>query len=172
MKTFKPANACLARYFTVLLLGLILSAGVNSVRAQDNVETLRDGLRIKFGQVQVELTAATPDALRLSVANGKNPRFIPDTFLAGTKATNSVAWRAVKRNGMVGIRTKAGELLINPANGEWTLLDAREKVLIPPYEPGRLNQAASPESDAVNISLGWNGRGPVTAAATTPRGWR
>ncbi|HEX5399502.1 MAG TPA: TIM-barrel domain-containing protein [Verrucomicrobiae bacterium] len=162
MKTSKHDNACLARYFTVLLLGLVLSAGVNFVRAQDNVETLHNGLRIKFGQVQVELTAATPDALRLSVANGENPRFTPDTFLAETKATNSIAWRVVKRNGMVGIRTKAGELLVSPANGEWTLLNAKEKVLIPPYEPGGLKQAASPESDAVNIPLGWNGRGPVS----------
>jgi alpha-glucosidase len=161
MKIFKPAKDFFASSWQLLLLGLVLSTFVNSVQAQENVEKLRDGLRIKFGQVQVELAGATPDALRLSVAHGESPRFIPTTFLAGTNAAGSVAWQMVKKRGMVGVRTKAGELLISPQNGEWTLLDAKGKVLIPRHELGGLNQETLLGNTNVNIMLGWNGRGPI-----------
>ena len=109
MKVFKPAKDYFASTWQLLLLGLVLSTSVISVRAQDKIEKFRDGLRVKFGQVQVELAAATPDALRLSVAQDESPHFIPTTFLAGTNAADSVAWRMVNRNGMVGVRTKDGD---------------------------------------------------------------
>ena len=162
MKTFKPAKGCSVSSWQLLLLGLVLSICVISVRAQENVEKLRDGLLVKFGQVQVELAAATPDALCLSVAHGESPHFIPATFLAGTNAAGSIAWQRVTRSGMVGVRTKAGELLINPRSGEWTLLNAKEKVLIPRHELGGLIQETLPGNTNVNIMLGWSGQGPIT----------
>ena len=54
MKVFKPANDYFASTWQLLLLGLVLSMSVISVRAQDNIEKFRDGLLVKFGQVQVE----------------------------------------------------------------------------------------------------------------------
>ena len=162
MKVFTPAKDCFASPLKLLLLGLVLAIGISPVRAQENVEKLRDGVLIKFAQTRVELAAATSDTLLLSVAKGESPRFIPTTFLAETNLEHSIAWQMVKRNGMVGVRTKAGELLMDPTTGEWTLLNARGKVLIPRHELGGLNQETLPGNAVVSIMLGWNGPGPIS----------
>ena len=161
MKAFKPVTD---RFFLSLcvLLGLVFPAGVNPVQAQENVKTNQHGLLIQFGEAQVELAAATPDALRLSVAHGAPPHFIPTSFLADTNAADSMAWQMVKKQGMVGVRTKAGELLINPRTGEWTLLNAAGKVLIPRHEIGGLNQETSLGNTNVDIMLGWNKHEPIS----------
>ena len=149
----------------MLLLGLIFSIGVNPVQAQENVATNQHGLLIKFDQAQVELAAATPDALRLSVAYDGKPRFIPSSFLADTNAAGSIAWQMVKKHEMVGIRTKTGELLISPRTGEWTLLNAAGKVLIPRHEIGGLNQNTSSPITNVNIMVGWDRHKPISVYA-------
>ena len=86
MKVLKPVVGCFSPSVCLLLLGLVFSLDLNPVQAQENVERTRDGLRIKFGQARVELAAATPDALRLSMAYDESPRFLPTTFLADTHA--------------------------------------------------------------------------------------
>ena len=63
---------------------------------------------------------------------------------------------------MVGIRTKAGELLINPKTSEWTLLNAGGKVLIPRHEIGGLNSEASSANTNVTLMLGWDRHQPVS----------
>jgi len=117
MKAFKPVVGCFSPCGGLLIWGLVFSAGFNPVQAQENVERTRDGLVIRFGQARVGLAAATPDAFRLSVAYDESPRFIPTSFLANTNAADSVAWQMVRKRGMVGVRTKAGELLISPRTG-------------------------------------------------------
>ena len=165
MKVFKPVVGRFPPSWHILLLGLIFLTGVNPVQAQENVETNQHGLLIKFGQAQVELAAATPDALRLSVAYDGKPRFIPSSFLADANAADSIVWQIVKKHGMVGIRTKAGELLISPRTGEWTLLNAAGKVLIPRHEIGGLNQETSSRNTNVNIMLGWDKHKPISVYA-------
>jgi alpha-glucosidase len=162
MKVRKPVVGCFSPALCVLLWGLVFSPGFNPVRAQENVERTRDGLLIKFGQVRVELAAATPDALRLSVAYDETPGFIPTSFLAGTNAAGSMAWQMVGKHGMVGVRTKTGELLISPKTGEWTLLNARGEVLIPRHEMGGLNQESSSRNTNVTIMLGWDRHKPIS----------
>jgi len=146
----------------MLLLGLIFSTGAHPVQAQENVETNQQGLLINFGQARVELAVATPDAFCLSVVYDGKPHFIPTSFLAGTNAVDSIAWQIVRKRGMVGIRTKAGELLISPRTGEWALLSAAGKVLIPRHEIGGLNRETSPGNTSVNIRLGWDKHEPIS----------
>ena len=67
MKVIKLTTVGLVAPCQLLLLTLAFSIGANSVRAQENVVKLRDGLRIKFGAAQVELTAATADDLWMLV---------------------------------------------------------------------------------------------------------
>ena len=161
MKVFKPVTSHFSPSWHLLLLGLFFSTGVNPVPAQENVETNQHGLVIKFAQAQVELAAATPDALCLSVALEGKPRFIPTSFLADTNGADSMVWQMVKKHGMVGVRTKAGELLMSPRTGEWTLLNAAGKVLIPRHEIGGLNQETPPGNTNVNILLGWDKHKPI-----------
>jgi hypothetical protein len=161
MKVFNPVVGRFPPSLHILLLGLIFLTGVNPVQAQENVEKTPHGLLIKFGQAQVELAVATPDAFRLSVAYDGKPHFIPTSFLADTNAVDSIVWQIVKKKGMVGIRTKAGELLISPRTGEWTLLNAAGKVLIPRHEIGGLNQETSSPNTNVNIMLGWDKHKPI-----------
>jgi len=162
MKVFKTVLGCFSPSLCVLLLGLVFSIGVNPVQAQENVEKTQDGLLIKFGQAQVELAAATPDALRLSVVYGERPHFISTSFLADTNAGDSVFWQMVRKHGMVGIRTKTGELLISPRTGEWTLLNAGGEVLIPRHEMGGFNHETSSGNTNVIIMLGWDRRKPIS----------
>ena len=162
MKVFKPVVGRFPPSWHILLLGLIFLTGVNPIQAQENVETNQHGLLIKYGQAQVELAAATPDAFRLSVAYDGKPRFIPTSFLADANAADSIAWQIVNKHGMVGIRTKAGELLISPRTGEWTLLNAAGKVLIPRHEIGGLNQETSSRNTNVNIMVGWDKHKPIS----------
>jgi alpha-glucosidase len=162
VNVFKPAVGHFSPSLSMLLLGLLLPTGVNPVRAQGNVEQIQHGLLIKIGQARVELAAVTPDALRLSVAYDEPPHFIPTSFLVDTNAADSIAWQSVKNRGMVGIRTKAGELLISPVTGEWTLLNARGKALIPRHEIGGLNQEPLPGNTDINIMLGWDKHKPIS----------
>ncbi|HZT22224.1 MAG TPA: hypothetical protein VFB55_04895, partial [Verrucomicrobiae bacterium] len=117
--------------FASLLLGTIFFTDMDSVQAQGAVEKLSDGLLIHLGPTQVKLSAVAPDVLRLSVADGQPPYPIPSTFLADSVGAGATHWQFVKKRGMVGVRTKAGQLLINPQTGEWTLLNAQGKALIP-----------------------------------------
>jgi alpha-glucosidase len=142
----------------MLALALVF-VSCNVSRAQENVETNRQGLLIKFGQTQVELSAATTEAMRLSVARDGRPKFAASSFLASTNPGNSMVWQAFKRGGMVGIRTKAGELLMNPGNGEWTLESADGKTLIPQHEIGDLSGESS--SSNIVVALGWNKDRPI-----------
>jgi alpha-glucosidase len=47
---------------------------------------------------------------------------------------------AVKEDGWKGVKSAAGELLIDPAGGRWTLRDAAGKTLIPPGPLGQLTR--------------------------------
>ena len=161
IKAFKPITGCFLAASRQLLLGLVVSTWVGSVRAQEPVETNQHGLLVRFGQVQVELAAPTPDILHLSVAYDEPPQFIPSTFLADTNAAAAVPWQVVKKHGMIGIQTGAGSLFISPKTGEWTLLNASGKVLIPRHELGGLNGKISAETTNVTITLGWGRREPV-----------
>jgi alpha-glucosidase len=161
MKAFKPARSGLLSIWRQVLLGLALSASVSLVRAQENVETNQYGLLIQFGQAQVELAAISTDVLRLSVARDGPPQFIPSTFLADTNSAVSVPWQVIQKHGMIGIRIKAGELLINPRTTEWTLLNAAGKVLIPRHKLDGLNGKMSAEASNVTVTLGWDRHAPI-----------
>lgn len=148
--------------FSSLLLGTIFFAEMDSVQAQGAVEKLSDGLLIHLGPTQVKLSAVAPDVLRLSVADGQPPYPIPSTFLADSVGAGATDWQFVKKRGMVGVRTKAGQLLINPQTGEWTLLNAQGKALIPRHRIADLSpETPSPDTNVIRIELGWNPHQPI-----------
>ena len=139
-------------------LGLVLCAA----RAQDNVGQTENGLRIKFGQAQVELSAVNLNAFCLSVTSNDAPKISSIFLAAGTNSTAPVEWHAVKKDGLVGVRTVAGELLMNPESGEWTLQNARGEVLIPLNRLGDLTQETFAADSQITLALGWDTNKPIS----------
>ncbi|MDE3066678.1 MAG: glycoside hydrolase family 31 protein [Verrucomicrobiota bacterium] len=143
-----------------LALAAVL-AGTGACRAQENVEKMRHGLLIKFSRLQVELAPAGIGALRLSVATNGRPKAAASSFLADPEALNSAAWRKIEQNGMVGVQTEAGRLLMDPRNGEWTLQDAGGRTLIPKHVIGDGSAGASLKKSNLVVLLGWDPNRPV-----------
>ncbi len=149
----------LSKRFTICLFAAAMAC--NTVAAPKDVEKTACGLLIRFGEAQVELAAVSTNALRLSVSLNGARQASHSTFLDGTGASTPVAWRTVKRHGMVGIKTIAGELLMNPGDGQWTLEDANGKTLIPQHA---INDSKTfIGNSSVNVVLGWEKDKPIRA---------
>jgi alpha-glucosidase len=142
----------------VLLLALL---GAGWVRAQDNVEKTEWGWLIKLGPAQVELAAVNADTLRLSVASNGAPAVASSSSFLTAPVSHHAEWRRVKVGGCVGIHIGAGELLVNPTNGEWTLKNAAGQVVIPPHQIGDLSGARFTEDSQIGIQLGWDKTQPI-----------
>lgn len=136
---------------------LLVTAG-GALADSSNFETNAAGVLIHLGTAQVELAPFNSNTLLLSVSLDGAPGPIASTFLADTNADSAVPWRVVRRHGMVGIRSACGELLMNPATGEWTLENARGRTLIPRHAIGDL---ASGDESSVDLTLGWMKRAPL-----------
>ncbi|HEY1788377.1 MAG TPA: TIM-barrel domain-containing protein, partial [Verrucomicrobiae bacterium] len=150
------------RFFPLFasVLALFLSP-VHGLSANGNFVKIRDGLIIPFGQAQVELAAATPDALRLSIFYNDQSKPIDSSFLIDAKARKPVEWKLIKQDGFVGIQTTAGRLLMNPGDGKWTLQAADGKTLIPKCKIGDLTSVISTTNPTIQVHLGWNHDGPI-----------
>ncbi|HEY1788414.1 MAG TPA: TIM-barrel domain-containing protein [Verrucomicrobiae bacterium] len=127
--------------------------------APHNVQTVPNGLLIQLGEAQVELAAVNTNTFRLDVAVNGAPEFLTSTFLDDTSNASFSGWREVKRHGMAGIATAAGELLLDPKNGEWTLENANGEILIPRHVLGEFT--AGPRNGSVDLNLGWNKHKPM-----------
>jgi len=146
-----------AKFLNLCLL--VITGTWNAISAPENVEKNADGLLIHLGQAQVQLAPVNTSALRLSVALDGQPKAAPSVFLADTNSNGSMAWQEIKADGMVGIRTAAGELLMNPINGQWALKNAEGKVLIPRHAIG--NFISPTESSSISLTLGWKKHQPL-----------
>jgi alpha-glucosidase len=144
-----------------LILCAILCAAGNA-RAQENVKRIEGGVLIQFEAAQVELVAATPEALRLSVIYGRQGP-AASSFLVSPGDPKATPWREVKKNGWVGIKDKLGSLLMNPKNGEWLLQNADGQVVIPQHEIGGLNQPISAAKPQIKVLVGWDKDSPIEA---------
>jgi alpha-glucosidase len=162
LKVSRFTDKIMKRHYFLLLqmfgLGLVLCAA----RAQDNVGQTENGLRIKFGQAQVELSAVSLDAFRLSVTSNGAPE-VSSSFLSGnTNSTVPLEWHVVKKDGLVGVQTAAGELLMNPQSGEWSLQNARGEALIPLHPIGDLARETSATDSQITLAVGWDTNKPIS----------
>ncbi|HSY74124.1 MAG TPA: TIM-barrel domain-containing protein [Dongiaceae bacterium] len=144
-----------------LLQMVWMSMVLGAARAQNNVGQTEDGLRIKFDQAQIKLSAVSPDAFCLSVTSNGAPK-ISSSFLAvNTNSTAPVECRVVEKEGLVGVQTVAGELLMNPQNGAWTLQNADGETLIPLHAIGDLAEKTSGINSQITLALGWDTNKPI-----------
>ncbi len=109
-----------------IVLGLI---ACSIVRAQSGVD-------VQVGPATVEAAAATDGAFRLTISYNGKPQPAKSIYLAPNPA--EAHWTPVNENSWTGVKTAAGELLINSADALWTLRDAQGKTLIPPGPIGQL----------------------------------
>ena len=162
MKRF-PFGACASSKFhlgTFLATFLVAASSCGWAAGGPPFQKVHNGLLVRIGEAQVELTAATPTALCLSVSYDGKPGPSPSSFLADASGRVSVPWRQVRSGDFVGIKTSAGELLVNPASGQWTLKNLSGQTLIPASKIGGRIAGTNAGQIHVALSLGWDQNAP------------
>jgi alpha-glucosidase len=118
------------------------------------------GLEVQLTGAAVELDAITPTAFRLSVSHQGSPQAVDTTFLAPEAKNQTVPWSVAQEPPFIGVKSAAGELLINPQNGHWKLEDAKNATLIPESELGgaaTFTTATESATTGFEIPLAWTG---------------
>jgi alpha-glucosidase len=133
----KPTSQ-ISNFKSQILLLILLSV----LSPQSSVLVFAD-VTVTVGPATINAAAAGDSAFRLTIAYDHRAAPFPSIYLspdlaAGTSTT-------VQENNWTGIKTAAGELLIDSATGQWTLRDPAGKTLIPPCELG---------SQATNLQTG------------------
>ena len=104
---------------------------------------------------------ATAGALRLSVSYGGKPQAHRSIFLADSTDQPPVSAKVVHEGKLVGVATADGELLIDPANGDWTLHDGKGGIIIPLSKIGEVPKTDM-QSPRVVIDVEWQkGKSPA-----------
>src|ERR1035437_1269713 len=150
---FQVANIFLA-IFLIAASGYALAAG------DSLFQKVQNGILVKIGQAQVELAAVTPTAFCLSISYDGKPDPSPSIFLADPFRRVPVAWQLAQSGDFVGVKTLAGELLINPVTGQSIIKDASGRTLIPGSEIGKLSRDPNSSQSHVAVTVGWDKNGP------------
>src|SRR6185437_15712653 len=113
------------------------------------------------------------------------PQARPSIYLADSSAqagaSSSATGKVVHEGTQVGVKTAKGELLIDPKDGKWTLLDAQNRVIIPPSSIGdatndnrgravvHIEIAKAPDRPAIFYGSGGGMNTPVSLQQTEGR---
>ncbi len=119
-------------------------------------QKIGNGILVNIGHAQVELVAVTPSAFCLSVSYPGKPSLIPSIFLADASRRVLVPWRLVQNGDFVGVKTSAGELLINPTTRQWTLKNPSGQTLIPACKLGAIIGDSNASQSDVAVTVGWD----------------
>ncbi len=140
-----------------VFLAIFLIAASGSARAVGNslFEKLDDGILVRVGETQVEVAAVTTTAFCLKVSYDGKPGPSSSIFVADASGRVPVPWRLAQSGDFVGVKTSAGELLVNPVTGQWTLIDSSGKRLIPPSEIGKLSQDTKSGQSHLTVTVRW-----------------
>ncbi len=128
-----------ARFPSVLLLSFLLTG---QVRAQTP---------------QIEAAAYSASALVLSISCDGPPEKLPSIFLADR--ADKPVFKTIHDGQFSGVKTAAGQLLIDRASGQWTLRDSAGRTLIPVSPSATGNPAA--KSPDLMIPIAWPAGTPV-----------
>jgi alpha-glucosidase len=140
---------------------VFLAATPRVVVAQTNVAQTDHSVVVTIGSAEVEVAAATAGALRLSVSYNGKPQAHRSIFLADSADQPPISGKVVHEGKLVGVATAVGELLIDPANGDWTLHDSKGGTIIPLSKIGEetKDRLGKPR---VAVDVGWkSGKTPV-----------
>jgi alpha-glucosidase len=117
------------RLFSGILLALFAWLTGGMAHAESGVD-------MQVGPATVEVAAVTNSAFRLTVSYNGKPQAAHSVYLASNP--NPVSWTTANESGWTGVKSAAGELLVDQSSGLWTLRDSQGKTLIP---PGPIGQA-------------------------------
>jgi alpha-glucosidase len=129
---------------------LVLQATIGFASAQSNVERTSHSVVVRIGKAEIETAAATEGAFRLSVSYDGKPQAHRSVFLVDPGEQPGVRGKVVHEGKLIGVKTAAGELLIDPANGEWTLRDRKGGVIIP---LSRIGEATNDTAGRPRVAL-------------------
>ncbi|MGH8022756.1 MAG: TIM-barrel domain-containing protein, partial [Limisphaerales bacterium] len=142
----------------LLFVALVMPTPFGWAQSPESIQKTPGGLVTRLGQARVELSAVNTNTFRLAVTVNGVPEISSSTFLVDTTNALFSGWREVSRRGMVGVETAAGQLLINPRDGRWTLEDAGGRTLIPRHLLGSFTAS---DSGSVELDLGWKAYKPL-----------
>src|SRR5271154_709357 len=109
-------------------------------------------LDLQIGSANVELAATNPTAFRLTISYAGKPAAASSVYLAPTQNPASTA--QITDGNWTGLKSPAGELLIDTANAQWTLRDPQGKTLIPPTPLGEFTHNIQTNKPFVILNLG------------------
>jgi len=145
-----------------LIIFLIATSGHARAAGVSFFQKVHNGILVKVGEAQVELTAATPTAFCLSVSYDDKPGSSPSIFLADPFGQVLVPWRLVQSGGFVGVKTSVGELLINPVTGQWILKNPSGQTLVSACRIPKIVENTNLISEShVVLTLGWDKNVPA-----------
>jgi alpha-glucosidase len=133
---------------------LVLLAAVRLAGAQSNVGQTSHSVIVQIGRAGIEADAAAAGAFRLSVSYEGKPQARQSIFLADSAAPSAAGGKVVHEGKLVGVKTAAGELLIDPADGRWTLRNSKGGVIIPLSKIGGATNDSSGRP-AVTLEVSW-----------------
>jgi alpha-glucosidase len=141
------------------VIALLLGACIAPAHASP-VQKIDHGILVQVGDADVELDVATPTAFRLSVSYDGRTTPIDSTFLVKSSTPD---WHFVQSGNFVGLKSKAGELDINPQTGEWLLKNAKGATLIPPSPLAKSSQTTADKStgSGIDLPVTWTSGAPV-----------
>jgi hypothetical protein len=147
----------LLRKSLLLLVGLsmlTLSCQVSQAVPAAKPEKTAQGIIVQPDEGQAELAVTPSGAFRLSVSYAGIPKAHPSIFLDETSAVSSAAWETVEKDGRVGVKSAAGQLLFNPETKQWMVLNARGQTIIPPQSIGK--KTGPDDESTVSLNVGWD----------------
>lgn len=104
------------------------------------------GIEVHVDNASVELAVVTPTAFRLSISYQGKLTASGSTFLAPETNTDRTMGQVIHQDGLVGVASAAGKLLIDPRTGRWTLEDPEGGILIPLSELAKATPTATQET--------------------------
>jgi alpha-glucosidase len=134
----------MARISQAIFLIALLATGCKSTAVNSSLD-------VKIGEATIQAAAATPTAFRLSVSYDGKPTPAQSIFLAPDPSP--VQATTVQDGKWSGVKTAAGELLIDQADGLWTLRDSSGKEIIPPGPISQINRDVTRGKPTVTLDI-------------------
>ena len=126
-----------------------------AARAKAPFWTTPRGVSLDVGEAHIEVAAPKPGIFRLRVCFGQ-PSAPPASIFLDPSETR-VAWEEVHEDNEVGVKTGAGELLVDSASGAWRLMDGAGKALISHGSLATLGKDGKTGEDEVGLTIDFSG---------------
>ncbi len=139
---------------SALMLTFHLSLAAPAAATQSLPEKSTHGILVQLDGGQAELAVTPSGAFRLSVSYAGIPKAHASIFLDETSVAAPAAGEAVQKDGLVGVKSAAGQLLFKPATKQWTVLNAKGQTIIPLQSIGKKTGPDNKPSAILNV--GWD----------------